>query len=185
MGAAVLAPTGGGTGGSSSAGPGDPAGEQAAGIAARRLLAASGGYVAESDAHRLRLGVLERRRPLIERLADDVSRESRDRLWAALGLGVPELLEVPDADLVFDPRDPRPLVELQLMLLEEAAGEAAAALEERSERIDWGELAVFVALPIVGRGAFLGRSLLQIPGGLTLPPIIAVLAQAHADARVD
>lgn len=184
MGAAIIA-----SGGPEPIGGGGRSGEsdglEASAFGARRLLAANVGYVTVGNVERLHRGIAREGWTLIGRLETEVAELPAVTLWTALGLPVPPRADYsPEERLAFDPRDPRRLVLGRLSMFEEAAMELTA-LPGRAEEMDWEELTTFVTLPIVARGGAIGNSVLRIPGGLTLPPIIAVLAQACADANLD
>lgn len=154
------------------------------GPAVRRLLASYGRAVTRADAERLRRGARERWPSVAGAVERDLgrAREAGFSVWSALGLR-PQAGEPPtDEELVFDPRRPDRLLYQWAAGMDEAAKPFVEELRERPERADWDELAVAIALPVAVRGARLGDSLLRIPGGLTLPPIVAVLVQAYADA---
>jgi hypothetical protein len=163
---------------------GGPQDAAASRVSTQRLLAANDVPVEARAADRLRLAIQSgSRRPLPASLQDELTRTPEDLIWRALGLPRPEQSVAPDTDLTFDPRDARQLAWQQLSLFEEVAGDIRGTIAERAEMVDWRDLSLFIVLPIAVRRGNLGDTLLAIPGGLTLPPIIAVLAQAYADAR--
>jgi hypothetical protein len=165
--------------------PIQPDGFEASTFGTRRLLAANLGYVTMRNAERLRRGITGEGWTLVGSLEREVAELPDGVLWTTLGLPAPPIPEdFLEEDFVFDPRDPRRLVLGRLAMFEEATM-GLTALSGRAEEVDWEGLATFVTLPIVARGGAIGSSVLRLQGGMTLPPIIAVLAQACADASLD
>jgi hypothetical protein len=155
-------------------------------LTSRRLLAANAARVTRQAGDRLRRGVLGERLTFEARAMGEADELPESRMWTALGISRPRLTEDPgpDDDLLFDPLRPRDMVFRRLEMLEAAAAETRE-LPDRGDAVNWERLTLFVAVPVVARGGTLGDSPLEIPGGLTLPPRIALLAQACADAPLD
>jgi hypothetical protein len=154
------------------------------GVSLRRLLSANDASVGLRQVDRLERGFRNGGLTFEGQARQEVEELAFDALWAALGIPVPEPHEVGRSDyLVYDSRDPRELVFRRLDALE---GEAAAAREQWSrENADWRALALAISVPLVARGAALGTPVLRVPGGLTMLPRVALLAQACANVEVD
>lgn len=167
--------------------PHDPGNEPDAGpgVSLRRLLSANDASVGWREVERLQRGFRGGGPTFEGRARQEVAELPLDALWTALGIPGPERREEagPSDDLVYDSRDPRELVFRRLDAIE---GEAAAARERWSgENTDWRALALAVSVPLVARGAVLGKPVLRVPGGLTMLPRVALLAQACANVELD